>query len=79
MGRRRTAKEVEALVVRMAQENRSWGCDRIVGALTHLGYRISDQTGDNILRHHGLPPAPEREKTMTWGEEPFLNTRNRRR
>lgn len=29
--------ELEALVVRLAQENRSWGYDRIVGALKHLG------------------------------------------
>jgi len=36
---------LEALVVRMAQENRSWGYDRIVGALANLGYTISDQTG----------------------------------
>src|SRR5262252_9455625 len=28
--------ELEALVVRMAQENRSWGYDRIVGALANL-------------------------------------------
>jgi putative transposase len=48
VGRSRTAKEVEALVVRMAQENRSWGYDRIVGALTHVGYRISDQMVGNI-------------------------------
>jgi hypothetical protein len=37
LGRPRIAKEVEALVVRMAQGNRSWGYDRIVGALTHVG------------------------------------------
>jgi hypothetical protein len=35
-------QEIEALVVRMARENRSWGYDRIVGALAHLGYTISD-------------------------------------
>src|SRR5437764_3711404 len=28
--------ELEALVVRIAQENRSWGYDRIVGALVNL-------------------------------------------
>jgi hypothetical protein len=27
----------------MARENRSWGYDRIVGALLNLGYTISDQ------------------------------------
>jgi hypothetical protein len=52
----------------MARENRSWGYDRIQGALKHLGYTISDQTVGNILKRHRLPPAPEREKTTTWKE-----------
>ncbi|MBI3326870.1 MAG: helix-turn-helix domain-containing protein, partial [Nitrospinae bacterium] len=60
--------ELEALVVRMAQENRSWGYDRIGGALANLGYTISDQTVGNILKRHGIPPAPERRKTVTWRE-----------
>jgi putative transposase len=33
LGRPKIDAELEALVVRMAQENRSWGYDRIVGAL----------------------------------------------
>src|SRR5262245_16781496 len=36
LGRPKVSKELEALVVRMAQENRSWGYDRITGALAHL-------------------------------------------
>src|SRR5712691_4868421 len=40
-GRPKVDAALEALVVRMAQENRSWGYDRIVGALTNLGYTIS--------------------------------------
>src|SRR5262249_26274621 len=59
-GRPKIDPELEALVVRLAQENRSWGYDRIVGALANLGYTISDQTVGNILKRHGLPPAPER-------------------
>jgi hypothetical protein len=39
-----------------------------VGALMNLGYRISDQTVGNILKRHGMPPAPERKKTTTWQE-----------
>ena len=50
LGRPKVSKELEASVVRMAQENRSWGYDRIAGALAHLGYRISDQTVGNILK-----------------------------
>jgi putative transposase len=71
-GRPTIDQELEALVVRMAQENRSWGYDRIVGALANLGYTISDQTVGNILKRHGLPPALERKTTTTWKE--FIRT-----
>ena len=65
-GRPRIDREVEQLIVRMADENRSWGYDRIVGALANLGHEISDQTVGNVLRRHGLPPAPARKHTTTW-------------
>ena len=64
--------EVEALVVRMVRENRSWGYDRIVGALANLGLTISAQTVGNILKRYGIPPAPERKTTTTWKE--FIRT-----
>src|SRR5579863_8462187 len=54
--------------MRLAQENRSWGYDRIVGALCNLGYTVSDQTVGNILKRNGISPAPERRKTTTWKE-----------
>ena len=57
--------EVEQLIVRMADENRSWGY-RIVGALANLGHEIWDQTVGNVLRRHGLPSAPARKHTTTW-------------
>src|SRR3979490_2570253 len=65
-GRPRIDREVEQLIVRMADENRSWGYDRIVGALANLGHEISDQTVGNVLRRHGLPSAPARKRTTTW-------------
>lgn len=71
-GRPRTEPELESLIVRMAQENRSWGYDRMVGALANLGYKISDNTIGNILKRNGLAPAPERKKTTTWRE--FIRT-----
>ena len=67
-GRPMIDQELEALVVRLAKENRSWGYDRIVGALANLGYTLSDQTVGNILKRHGIPPAPERKTTTTWKE-----------
>ncbi len=72
LGRPKIDAELEALVVRMARENRSWGYDRIVGALANLGYTVSDQTVGNILKRHGIAPAPERKTTTTWEE--FIRT-----
>src|SRR5262249_49981603 len=66
VGRPRVAEEIERLVVRMANENPSWGYDRIVGALANLGHQLSDQTVGNILRRHGLSPAPKRKQTVSW-------------
>ena len=57
-----TGRTIEDLVLQFAKENRSWGYRRMVGALSNLGHAISHQTVANILRRHGLSPAPEREK-----------------
>jgi len=65
-GRPRLDGEVEALIVRMVKENRSWGYDGIVGALANLGHDVSDQTVGNVLCRHSVPPAPERKYTTTW-------------
>jgi putative transposase len=58
--------ELEELIVHMAEENPSWGYDRIVGALANLGNRVSDQTVGNVLRRHALPSAPLRKHSTTW-------------
>jgi putative transposase len=71
-GRPMIDPELEALIVRKAQENRSWGYDRIVGALANLGLTVSDQTVGNVLKRHGIAPAPERKTTTTWKE--FIRT-----
>jgi Homeodomain-like domain len=67
-GRPRIDREVEGLIIRMAEENRSWGYDRIAGALANLGHEVSDQTVGNVLRRHGIPPAPELKRRTTWAE-----------
>ena len=67
-GRPRVERELEELVVRMARENRDWGYDRIVGALSNLGHQLSDETLGNILRRRGIAPAPQRKRTTTWNE-----------
>ena len=72
-GRPRIDDEIEQWVVRMAKENPAWGYDRIVGAMANLGYTLSDQTLGNILHRHGIPPAPERQRTTTWTD--FIRAR----
>jgi transposase InsO family protein len=67
-GRPRTKDEIQQLVVRMATENRDWGYRRIQGALANLGHDIARGTIANILKEHGLEPAPERERKTTWKE-----------
>ncbi len=48
----------------------TWDYDRIQGALANLGHTISDQTVGNILKQHGIEPAPNRKRQTTWA--PFL-------
>src|SRR4029450_8753965 len=67
-GRPRIDPELENLIVRIAQENRPWGYDRIAGALANLGLTVSDQRVGNVLKRHGIVPAPERKTTTTWKE-----------
>ena len=68
MGRATTGQKIEDLVLQFALENGGWGYRRIVGALNNLGHEVSHQTVANILKRHGLEPAPEREKKRTWRE-----------
>jgi putative transposase len=67
-GRPRTANEIETLVVRMAQENGDWGYRRILGAISNLGYNLARGTIANILKKHGIEPAPDRMRKTTWKE-----------
>ena len=67
-GRPRTAGEIEALVVRMAEENRDWGYRRIQGALSNLGHEIARSTIAEMLKRHGMESAPERNRKTTWKE-----------
>ncbi len=63
-GRPRVDRRIEDLAVRMAQENPAWGYG-IVGALANLDTTVADQTAGNILRRHGIPPAPKRGHATT--------------
>jgi len=65
-GRPATSPDVVSLIVRLARENSSWGYDRIAGALSNLGHKVSDQTVGNVLHRHGIAPAPKRSQTTGW-------------
>jgi putative transposase len=67
-GRPAVGPEVTELVLRFARENTGWGYDRIAGALTNLGHRISDQTVGNILKRFGIAPAPKRSQHTSWAD-----------
>jgi hypothetical protein len=56
----RVLREIRTLVVRMAEENPTWGYTRIRGALENLGHRIGRSTIARILKAQGIPPVPER-------------------
>ena len=65
-GRPRVMNDITDLVVRMARENPRWGYTRIRGALANLGHTVARGTIANILREHGIAPAPERGKRIPW-------------
>jgi putative transposase len=66
-GRPRIAPELEALILRLAEENPSWGYLRIHGELVKLGYRVGCSTVRAVLQRHRVPPAPERKRRgSTW-------------
>ena len=66
MGRPPLSDEIVELVRRMARENPTWGYDRIQGAVANLGHEVSDQSIGNILKDHGIEPAPDRKRQTTW-------------
>jgi putative transposase len=74
LGRPRVPEEIEQLVIRMAEENPSWGYRRIQGVLVNLSHTIDKMTVRNILRRPHLEPAPQRRKAgMSWAK--FLKMR----
>jgi putative transposase len=69
LGRPRVAAEIEQLVIRMAEDNATWGYRRIQGALANLGHHVDKITVRNILRRHHMDPAPQRRKGgMSWAQ-----------
>ena len=70
IGRPRIDETLEKLILQIAVENRTWGYDRISGALSNLGYEVSDETVANVLRRNGVAPSGGRKPTLTWVSAP---------
>lgn len=66
-GRPPTIRSIRALVLRLAHENASWGYRRIHGELAAFGIKVAALTVWEILKEHGVPPAPERAGT-SWAD-----------
>jgi putative transposase len=65
VGRPRTVRSIRALVLRLADENGSWGYRRIHGELLVLGITVAASTVWEILQQAGIDPAPER-TSSSW-------------
>jgi transposase InsO family protein len=63
-GRPGVMLEIRALIVRMAEENPSWGYARIQGALKHHNHRVARSTIAKVMKEHGINPSPDR--PMSW-------------
>ncbi|MFI9276268.1 integrase core domain-containing protein [Kitasatospora sp. NPDC052896] len=70
-GRPPIVRSIRALILRLARENSSWGYRRIHGELAALGIKVAASTVWEILKEHGIPPAPQRQST-TWAD--FLHS-----
>jgi transposase InsO family protein len=64
-GRPPVPQPIQALVLRMARENPTWGYRRIHGELVGLGHRVAASTVWKILKSAGIDPAPLR-SGPTW-------------
>jgi putative transposase len=65
-GRPGVMRKIADLLIRMVRENPGWGYSRIQGALDNLGHRVSRTTVANLLKQHGIDPAPKRRRGMSW-------------
>ncbi|MEU3283104.1 integrase core domain-containing protein [Streptomyces antibioticus] len=64
-GRPPTVRSIRILILRLVQENPSWGYRRVHGELATLGIKIAASTIWEILQAEGSDPAPDRAAT-TW-------------
>ena len=59
-GRPKIDPNLEVLIVTLAKENPRFGLGKVQGELKKLGFTVSRGTVRNVLKRHGLPPAPSK-------------------
>jgi putative transposase len=64
-GRPPTRRAIQSLILRLARENPNWGYRRVHGELITLGIVVAASTVWEILKQHGIEPAPQRNH-QTW-------------
>ena len=62
LGRPRIDAELEALIVRLAEDNPGLGYEKLQGELSKLGYELGVSTVRDVLHRHHILPAPERNR-----------------
>jgi transposase InsO family protein len=65
-GRPGINKQLENLIVQLAEENSRWGYGKIAGELIKLGLSLSESTIRNVLNRNGIVPAPVRYGSLGW-------------
>jgi len=65
IGRPPVDPELDKLVIKLLQQNPTWGSNRIVGALANLGFTVSDSSIDNIRHRNGFDPRSVRKFERT--------------
>jgi len=67
LGRPPISPELEAWLLRLANENPTWGYGKLEGELGKLGYDIGRSTIRDVLKRTRVPPAPERtQRGRSW-------------
>jgi hypothetical protein len=65
-GRPRIGKELDDLILRLAQENPRWGYGKIEGKPIKLDFKVSQTTIRNGLDRHNIQSAPVRNGSIGW-------------
>jgi hypothetical protein len=60
-------RSIRVLVLRLAHENPSWSYRRIHGELAAMSVKVAASAVWEILKEHGIPPAPEGQNSA-WAD-----------